>query len=52
MEKSSYRAYILVRYKLGKSVKEIHEELTLEYPNGPSYKHNAIEYRDRTVTHR
>ena len=28
MEKSSYRAYILVCYKLGKSVKEIHDELT------------------------
>ena len=34
MKKSSYQAYILVRYKLGKSGKEIHDKLTLAYPDG------------------
>ena len=37
MEKSTYRAYILIRYKLGKSAKEIHDELKLAHPfNAPS----------------
>jgi hypothetical protein len=33
MEKSTYRAYILVRYKMGKSVKEIHDDLILAFPD-------------------
>ena len=38
MEKSTYRAYILIRHKLGKSVKEIHDELVLACPDdAPSH---------------
>ena len=34
MAKSTYRTFILARYKLGKSIKEIRNELTLAYLDG------------------
>lgn len=38
MNKSIYRAYIIVRHKLGVSIKEIHDELKLAFPDdAPSH---------------